>query len=209
MRYYIYLDKEFLQTLFCSIETTSFDIEVMEFSITKNYGTSNELSLEPCHENVCDIDNAFEKEVTDKERKRNKCENISKEHIGVSYEKSNTFNMQTEKRYINIEDVASIKNNTFYHKLIKKMDEEIKKENSRVVMEKGIIHEYDGNINTDKDGFFILNNNYVWFDRTKLSTDSNLLCKMNCMTNVIGYRINCNKEDKVKNIIKAIAIFIE
>lgn len=204
------MDKELLQILFSAIENTNFDIEVVEYSVRKNYGTSNELSIAPGLERMSDVENEMDKDITEKERKRNKCGNACKERIGVSYEHNNSYNIQTEKRYINIEDIANMKNNAFYHRLIKMMDKEVENENSRIVLETGIICAYNNSsIENKKDGFFILNNNYIWFDKNKLSGDINLLCGMNCKMNVIGYMINCEKQEGVKNVLKAIAIFIE
>ena len=210
MRYYVYLDKELLQTLFSVVEDTNFDIEVVEYSVRKNYGTSNEISIAPGCENISDSEVGTEKNKDDKENKRIKSGNICKEHIGVSYEHNNSYNIQTEKRYINIEDIANMKNNAFYHKLIKMMNKEVEKEDSRVVMERGIICALRNNsVENVKDGFFIINNNYIWFDKSKLNEDINLFCSMNCQMNVIGYMINCEVKEEGGNILKAIAIFIE
>ncbi|MDO4282683.1 MAG: hypothetical protein Q4D02_03525 [Clostridia bacterium] len=210
MRYYIYLDKELLQMLFCTLENTNFDIEVVEYSVRKNYGTSNEVSIDPGIESISDCESSMDKDNEKKEHRRNKSGNLCKEHIGVSYEHNNSYNVQTEKRYINIEDISNMKNNAFYHKLIKMMNSEVEKEDSRVILETGIILSYHNeSIESPKDGFFILNDNYVWFDKTKLNGDIDLLCNMNCKMNVIGYMMNCEKQENCKNILKAIAIFIE
>lgn len=210
MRYYIYLDKELLQILFSAIEDTNFDIEVVEYSVRRDYGNSNEISIDPSFENISDFENGEEKHIGEKSRRNGRCSKASKECVGIRYGHNNSCNIQTEKRYINIEDISNMKNNAFYHKLIKRMNSEVEKESSRIVMETGIIESCNNmSIDNKKDGFFILNNNYIWFNIEKISSDINLLCGMDCKINVIGYLINCKKEEKTKNIIKAIAIFLE
>lgn len=210
MRYYIYLDKELLQILFSAIEDTNFDIEVVEYSVRRDYGNSNEISIDPSFENISDFENGEEKHIGEKSSRNGRCSKASKECVGIRYGHNNSCNIQTEKRYINIEDISNMKNNAFYHKLIKRMNSEVEKESSRIVMETGIIESCNNmSIDNKKDGFFILNNNYIWFNIEKISSDINLLCDMDCKINVIGYLINCKKEEKTKNIIKAIAIFLE
>lgn len=210
MRYYIYLDKELLQILFSAIEDTNFDIEVVEYSVRRDYGNSNEISIDPSFENICDFESGEEKYIGEKNQRKGRCSKASKECIGVRYGHNNSCNIQTEKRYINIDDISNMKNNAFYHKLIKRMNSEVEKENSRIIMETGIIESCNNmSIENEKDGFFVLNNNYIWFNKEKISNDIKLLCGMDCKINVIGYLINCKREEKAKNIIKAIAIFLE
>ena len=47
MRYYIYLDKPFLRTLFAILDESSFNIDVVEYAVRKSYTNNNELSLAP------------------------------------------------------------------------------------------------------------------------------------------------------------------
>ena len=57
MRYYIYLDKVFLRTLFGALDKFDFKIDVMEYSIRKSYTKNNEVRLEPCIESIKDGEN--------------------------------------------------------------------------------------------------------------------------------------------------------
>ena len=54
----------------------------------------------------------------------------------------------------------------------------------------------------------MINDCFVWIDKTKLNVNLELLSQMSCKIKVIGYMMNCKEENK-NNIIKAIAIFIE
>ena len=47
MRYYLYLDKEFLKSLFASISEVDFDIEIMEFSIQKGETITKDINIAP------------------------------------------------------------------------------------------------------------------------------------------------------------------
>ena len=210
MRYYIYLDKTLLQTLFSAVENIDFNIDVVECSVRKNYGSSNEVSLEPGIENILDFEKGMEKEIEQNAHKREKNGNARKEKFGISYEHNNSYNVQTEKKYINIEDVSNMKNNAFYHRLVKIITREVEKENSRIILESGIITKINNNvIGSESDAFFLLNNNYIWFDKNKINIDFDLLSTMNCKVTVVGYMINCEKRENEKNILKAITVFME
>jgi len=180
MRYYIYLDREFLRILFSVVEEGNFDIEVLEYSLRKSVTTNNELSVEPCLENMNDCENSSKNDNEKKNSKYSKEGMFNKERVGVSYDNSKSCNVQTEIKYINIEDVSDIKNTSFYHKLLKQ-----------------------GN-----DDFFMINDTFVWIDNTKLQGNLRLLSQMGCELKVIGYMMNCKNSNSGK-IIKAIAIFIE
>lgn len=211
MRYYIYLDKILLQILFSTIENTNFDIEVVEYSVRKNYGRSQEISASPGIESICNFESMSDQNKEElKKRENHKEGNLKKEQLGVSFEQSQNYSLQTERRYINIEDISNMKNNTFYHKLINLMNQEIEKENSRIIKLTGMIEYLSSHrMESTTDGFFKIEENIIWFEKEKLKGNIELLSYMNCNVSVIGYRMNCNQEDTAIKIIKAIAIFLE
>ncbi|MEG0872750.1 MAG: hypothetical protein RSE00_02060 [Clostridia bacterium] len=226
MRYYIYLDKCFLRTLFSTIEDFDFNIEVIELKEMKSYTTSNLLRLDPSIEKFNDCENSCSQDIECKnadksnrnnnKTKRQKKGNMNKEKMGVCYDQGRTCNIQTEKRYINIEDVTHMKNTNFYHALTKTLRDNTRGiTNKRICEEKGFIHPYLRGDETYpflvENGFFMINNCYVWFDKTLLECDLSLLSKMECSVCVVGYTMNCLGENSIENkkIIKALAIFIE
>lgn len=211
MRYYIYLDRDFLKNLFSVIDDTDLNIEVVEYSLRKSITSNNALSVEPCFENGCGVEesnkNEFEKNIS----KFGKDEKFNREKLGISYDKSKICNVETQIRYINIDDVSDIKNTNFYHKLCENIRDKINDNDSRIVEEKGDIKIYIGENRlkkTDVYNFFMINNTFVWIDNAKLQGDLNILNQMGCEVNVIGYRMNC-KKSKSNDVLKAIAIFIE
>ncbi|MDD3303448.1 MAG: hypothetical protein PHP54_00850 [Clostridia bacterium] len=212
MRYYIYLDREFLRTLFSVLGNTDFNIEVVEFSIRKSFTKNNAFLIDPCIESINQCEE-FCKEDEDKNRNGKKKDTIGKERLGARYDQGNSCNIQTEKRYLNIEDITNMKNINFYHTLLESIQNMSRADDSRIVEETGYIklnrNETSRLESSNKtDEFFMINDTFVWIDNTKLNGDLSLLCDMSCKIKVIGYRMNC--QDAVGNpIIKAIAIFIE
>ncbi len=212
MRYYIYLDRDFLRILFSVVEDNSFNIEILEYSLRKSVTTNNELSIEPCIENMEDCENSCKSEIEKSNSKYLKEGNFNKEKLEVSYDNSKSCNVQTEVKYINIEDVSAIKNTSFYHKLLLSLNSKINEENSRIIEEIGYM-KVDNNINRNEfkqenDDFFMINDTFVWIDSTKLQGNLRLLSQMGCQIKVIGYMMNCKNSNNGR-IIKAIAIFIE
>lgn len=212
MRYYIYLDREFLRILFSVVEEGNFDIEVLEYSLRKSVTTNNELSVEPCLENMNDCENSSKNDNEKKNSKYSKEGVFNKERVGVSYDNSKSCNVQTEIKYINIEDVSDIKNTSFYHKLLISLKDQINDNSSRIIEEIGYM-KVDNNpsrneLKQGNDNFFMINDTFVWIDNTKLQGNLRLLSQMGCELKVIGYMMNCKNSNSGK-IIKAIAIFIE
>ena len=115
MRYYIYLDKLFLRSLFAVIDGLDFNIDVVDYAVKKSYTNNNGISIDPSFENGCSSDNFRDFEKTKSNQKKNKFSN-ERDRIGV--DKDITYNIQTERRYINISDITEMKNISFYHKLI-------------------------------------------------------------------------------------------
>lgn len=212
MRYYIYLDKCFLRNLFSVLSSGNFDIEVVEYSVRKSSTVNNQLTVDPHKENICEFEK--DKNINDDKKntqKRFKNESLSKEGLNAQYGYGNTSTIETQRRYINIEDITDMKNNTFYHNLIEKLNQENLKSDKRIIIEEGFIKLYDRNqiIKLDEatNSFFIINDKYIWYDKNILQGDIELLAQMSCRIKVIGYTMSC-LENKNK-IIKAIAMYIE
>lgn len=212
MRYYIYLDKTFLRTLFAVLDESNFNIDVVEYAVRKSYTNNKELSLDPSLENgnSCEVfkDN-------EKDKKRCKNNNFNNERLRVGFDKGISYNIQTERKYINISDITDMKNIGFYHKLIVNI-ENINKDRSdnRLYTKEGYITVYDGenfrdeeNNFGDKEGFFRIDNTCIWYDKEKIQTDIHLLSNMSCKIKVVGYLVNCLENDN--KILKALAIYIE
>ncbi|MEG2348094.1 MAG: hypothetical protein RSB67_00410 [Clostridia bacterium] len=209
MRYYIYINRDFLRMLF-SIEDDSntLDVEVIEYSVRKSNTSTKGISINPSFEKFdeCEKESFKDSEI----KKRNRDSNFKKDKIGGEYDCSNSYNIETEKRYINIEDITSMKNNHFYHKLIEMIKDKIKKTNyNRICEEIGYILPYNLNREYDsKNQFIMINQSLVWLDSNNLEGDIELLSKMFCKMHVIGYRMDCMDQNN-KKILKAIAIYIE
>ncbi len=211
MRYYLYLDRCFLRNLFSVVDDNGFDIEVFEYSVRKSNTKNNQISVDPCIENFCECEdekqNAKDKELF----KRLKDSNFTKKRTGASYSSFDSSTIETQRRYINIEDITEIKNNCFYHDLIKRLTSKYKNEKNRVVEEVGFIQKYNNEYEkikiSDKNGFFLINDKLIWFYNELLEGDIDILSEMACEIRVIGYTMNCLNADK--NVIKAIGIYIE
>lgn len=213
MRYYIYLDKEFLRILFSAVEETNFNIEVLEYSLKKSVTTNHEVSIDPCMENINDCEISCSKDHEKNISKRNKEGEFSKERIELSYEKGSACNVQTEIKYINIDDVTDMKNVAFYHKLLEKLRKEVKNPNSRIIEEVGYMkasnEESRKTFSRKINDFFMINQSFVWIDHEKLQGDIDLLSAMECEIKVIGYMMNCKKNKEKTRVLKAIAIYID
>ncbi len=211
MRYYIYLDKCFLRNLFSTLTTSNFDIEVVEYSVRKCSTVNNQLSVDPNVESICEVEK--DKSSVNKKniQKRYKDEKLSKQGLHAQYGYGNTSTIETQRRYINIEDITQMKNNTFYHNLIEKLNNQNSRNDKRIIIEDGFIELYkrEDMFKEDKtnDSFFMINDKYIWYDKNILQGDIDLMAQMACKIKVIGYTVSClEKEQKV---VKAIAIFIE
>ncbi|MDF2865821.1 MAG: hypothetical protein K0R72_639 [Clostridia bacterium] len=215
MRYYLYLDKEFLKSLFASISEVDFDIEIMEFSIQKGETFTKDINIAP-NANEMVGDASWQKKDKDACDKDDKHEYRKQVTGGVTFfagEKS-SYNTIVERRYINIEDVSGIKNLAFYNKLVNKLEEIGNKENNLCIESgkicpcklKNLYKEIDDREYPKNNQFFYINDKYIWIDSNNLVTDLFFLSTITSDVKIIGFTIN-----KINNIqiIKAIAIFIE
>lgn len=216
MRYYLYLDRIFLRVLFSALETTDFNIEIVEFAVRQSNGTRNEIAISPHFEKGNDFNESL-RNTNDEDKKEcgNHSGNFSKEQVGVSYGYEDKCFYETERRYINIEDITDMKNTNFYHKLIENVRTNVINEESRICEIIGFIQPFPRNSvysNLDgedgKNGFLYINDTYIWYDKSKLEGDVKILSQMACKVRVIGYMMNC-LELKEHKVLKAIAIFID
>lgn len=215
MRYYIYLDKDFLRTLFSTRDSSGLDIDVFEFSITNSYTANNNVSLNPGMENMNDGESYCRNDSVEDMSSSYKTCGANKKRVDVSYANSNSYNTQTQRRYLNIDDVVSIKNINFYHKLLENIRDELQRgQDTRLVYTNGFMQPLNKDIikkYTFDDGisdFFLINDIFVWYDKTKLQGNISLMYEMGCRVNVVGYMMNCKDYEK-KTILKAISIYIE
>lgn len=212
MRYYIYLDKEFLKSLFASIPEFDFDIEIMEFSVQKGEMTTRDINIAP---NVNKLFGTGSWKKADKDMdEKNECRNQINGGVNFFAGEKNTYNTTVERRYINIEDVSGIKNLSFYNKLVKRL-QEICDNESNLCFESGricpcklknIYEEIDDRQYPKNNQFFCLNNKYIWIDSDNLVTDLFFLSTITSEVKVMGFAINKINDIEV---VKAIAIFIE
>ena len=75
MRYYIYLDRMFIRTLFAVLDDFDFDIDVVEYAVRKSYTNNNEISVDPSFENGNSCDTFKEIEKPKKYTKKNNFSN--------------------------------------------------------------------------------------------------------------------------------------
>lgn len=209
MRYYIYLDKDFLRTLFSIISDANFNIDVFEFSVRNSYTINNNISLDPSVERSKDCED-FSKKDWKEDCSSSARDNIGeRKRVGVSYDNGNSYNYQTERKYLNITDITDMKNMAFYHDLFEKIKQNTSRDaNTRIFREEGFIKINNSReFETDRDKFFMINDSFIWYEKEKLNGDINILQEMACKVNVVGYKMNCLESEN--NILKAIAIYIE
>ncbi len=218
MRYYMYLDKEFLKRLFSTITTVDFDINVFEFTVTNSTTTNNNFALNPGVENMFRNENfCDEKKEEEKLNEGCKDEKGNRKKVDMSYGSSTSYNTQTQKKYLNIEDITEIKNNNFYHTLLDKVNQNLtREENSdRIYNLCGYIkvsrYRDDSSVENIKknNSFFMIDDTFIWYEKDMLQGDIDLLSEMECKVNVIGYMMNSRELRDDKKILKAIAIYIE
>ena len=181
MRMYVYLDKEIIKCIAPKLSDISFDIDFFEYSEKRGYSTNNSTCIRPEIEKDC-VDNS--KDIRQSNRKK----------IGFSEDMGVLCNVEVIKRYINIEDVSSIKNNCFYYNILEKipLDDRIKRNS-------GIISKLtDNNFYIGKDKYLI--NKDIFSDLYELYENI-------CEITVIGYKMNCKNSDI--DIFKVIGIYIE
>ncbi|MBR1884184.1 MAG: hypothetical protein IJ809_04530 [Clostridia bacterium] len=209
MRYYLYVDKDFIEALFGSIAGSNFDIEVLEFSLNKSQTITRDFNVSP------GIDKYDEKGLStvDKEKNVNKDKHDrSIRNFKAFAGETNTFNTSVERKYINIEEVSNIKKQAFYYKLIEKIEEDIESENlcrlsGRICpcKLKNPYIDVSSRSYEEDNLFFNVENKYVWLEKDKLHSDLLFLSTITKQINVIGFKINQGEENE---IVKAIAIYI-
>lgn len=211
MRYYIYLDKEFLKTLFAIFKESDFNIDVFEFTVRNSYTLNNNISLDPSIEKGCDSEDHSKKDWEEQFTSSARDNRSKRGRVGISYDNGNSYNYQTERKYLNITDITDIKNMAFYHDLFEKIKNNTSRDdNSRIFKETGFIKTNNNrDIKSDTDKFFMINESFIWYDNSKLHGDINLLKEMSCKINVVGYKMNCIEDNSKNNILKAIAMYIE
>lgn len=209
MRYYIYLDKDFLKTLFSILSDIDFNIDVFEFSVRNSYTINNNISLDPSIESSKDSEDGSKKDWKDNYSSSARDNLGRRNRVGISYDNGNSYNYQTERKYLNITDITDMKNMAFYHDLFEKIRENTSRDsNSRIFKEEGFIKiNNNRGIGEDINNFFMINNSFIWYEKQKLNGDIKILQEMSCKVNVVGYKMNCFESEK--NILKAIAIYIE
>lgn len=181
MRLYVFLDKDMIKSIAPKIGDISFDIDFFEYTEKRGYTTNNNTSIRPEFEN--DIRKEC-KEVNGSNRKR----------IGFSEDNGRLCNVEITKRFINIEDVTTIKNNNFYYNIIEKVNEDnrIKKVTGRITtLEKTHFYMNDVKFIISEEAYNSLNELYE------------NACEINCLV----YKINCLNSDV--DVFKVIAIYIE
>ncbi|MNI39722.1 hypothetical protein D3C73_939120 [compost metagenome] len=228
MRYYLYVDKDFLKSLFAAIGESDFDIGIMEFYTQKSYSTTQDVCVEPSvgteTEEECGNESAKSKhnkkeetDLTKESGSRNSSRDRQHSRMELSLDQSNTYQMSMSRRYINIEDISQIRNDNFYCSLVEKLLEKANTENN-VCHECGpmqpckLRNRFDGyddrdDMNTNHK-FFKINNTYVWVDANKLDADIIFLSNIVDTIHVLGYNINVNEALGFK-VVKAVAMYIE
>ncbi len=228
MRFYMYIDRDFLKNLVSVAGNIDFNIQFIEFSVEDNCINKDEMSLRPFIEQVGDKakeirgrerrqkvkDGDEEKDKhDDDDREKTTRDGIANKHgVGVSYETSKTTSFSREKKYINIEDISDMKNINFYHNLIESIRNTTRDSENNICEEYGYLDSLGYLRNENEFGddckIFKVNNTYIWYDKSKLVSDINFLSNISSKINVVGYTIN--KDERSGNkIAKAIAIYIE
>src|SRR5574344_836367 len=203
------MDRPFLRTLFSVVEEFHFNIEVFEYAIRNSYHNKRDIAIDTSIENRS-TNECYDKNDNLIKEKNNKYNN---EKLRVEYENGVAYNVETEKRYLNIADITDMKSIGFYHNLVKEIENLKDKTHNRIYYEEGYINIYDKKEReekmwSEKEGFFRINNKCIWYDKTKMETDIELLLSMSCKIKVIGYMINC-LEKRQDIIIKALAMYIK
>ena len=177
----MYLNKDMIKCIAARLSDVSFNIDFFEYSEKKGYSTNNNTVLRPEIEN-------WNKNYQDKR------ECFGRNSVGISNENGNLCNFQIEKRYINIEDVSSIKNNQFYYDILEKLplDNRIK--------------EVKGKITSLSEISFNIQDNKFLIDDTLYGMLKELYENV-CDIVVMGYKINCLNQEY--DIFKIITIYIE
>lgn len=237
MRYYIYLDKNFIKTIFASEGYSDFDIDIMTYSFQEGRTISNDKTFSPrvdySEDEFKEREKIKEVELKKDNQKNNYNENkkansrkiklrgdVRKRNdnsIMFSSSNSNSFNQITEKRYINIEDVSEIKNISFFHKLLTSIESKCNNcNNEKGITYNGLILEigkiFPCNIKFNNDESYCDNNQFFYVNGKYFWIEKKLLtCDLmmlsNIKSNVYVCGFSLNKGSNFE-MIKAIAIYI-
>jgi hypothetical protein len=200
MRYFIYLDKNFIKSLFSCILDFNFDIDVVEFSVQKGESITSDVMINPSTSKL----NEEKKQFENKKGKEIECKNENRDNLNFKVSETKTNNSQVQRKYINISEVSDIKNLSFYNKLLDKL---IEGEYKNIIKIKGNINICKlRNISSNEDKFVYIDNCYIWLDNNLLNSNLEVLCNIVSEVNIVGFIVN--KLDNF-NIIKAIAIYID
>ncbi len=181
MRMYVYLDKEIIKCIAAKLQDISFDIDFFEYSEKRGYTTNNNTSIRPEFEKNCSDDL---KDKRESKRKR----------VGFSEDMGVLCNVEVIKRYINIEDVSSIKNNNFYYNIVEKIPED-----NRIKIISGKISKLDST------SFFIENSKFIINEECKIRLVE--LFENSCEISCLAYKINCLNSEY--DVFKTIAVYID
>ena len=115
--------------------------------------------------------------------------------------------------YGNLEDIKSIHQNKFYHKLINEINKISNNcsNNTRIYFKKGKLSQYIGNSkkeNNSKDKFIIMDGVYLWLSSDNGFQDIELISNITGEVNVLGYIIR-DSNGVSPEIVKVLAIYIE
>ena len=209
MRYYMYIDMDFIKNLVSVSGKIDFDIQVLEYSVQNALTCKNDVSVRPYQEKL----NDYNKEWQDQKQKdkRQKGEHYDKSSLGVSYENSFIRNTSTERKYINIQDITDMKNINFYHNLVENIRTTYR-DDTHIFNEYGFMKNIHTNVRgleaDSKYQILNINDSYLWYDKNMFCTNIDFLCNIACEVNAIGYTINYNKQENIR-IGKALAVYID
>ena len=208
MRYYIYIDKNFIKNIFASDEINNFGIEIITYSVQEGETIQKSNNLSPRVDFSEDEFNEKEKILENDNKKKKRKGDIRKRNdnsLEISTSNANTYNKVIEKKYINIEEVSDIKNINFFHKMIMNIEDKCIKD-KRLIHETGNIIFYKLVNNENNDNIFLyINNKYYWIDKNLLNCDINMLIGLKSNISVCGYILNTNT---YKKVIKVIAMYM-
>lgn len=176
MRLYVYIDKELVKKLAANITNIHFDIDFFEYSEKRGYTIRSDSSIRP------DID----KKTEDIDR--------CKLRVGISQEQGCLSTLEVYRRYINIEDVSSIKNNNFYYTIVSLLEEDNR------------IKKVEGKIKEIKEEYMVVDNDIFILDLNEQKELKKLFEYKSSLT-LLGYKINDLKSKY--DVFKTIAIYIE
>jgi len=194
MRYYLYQDRDAIKNIFGSLEDAVFDLETVEYI-----------------EERCDINaenGFFEAEIHEGIR--------SGGRIKGGIDGANSRSVTKSSEYGNLEDIKSIHQNRFYHKLI----EGIKcSESKKIYFNKGKVFPYVNQINNvddienyksdDKiDKFAVMGNTYLWLISDNILQDIGLIGNITDEVNTLGYIVK-HATYTSPQIVKVLAMYIE